>query len=79
MTGFWKENLCIVFALLDLDDCIEEGIPYTGNLSVSRSGYTCLPWLEVIEDTDVLPYGLAEFPDENWEQLANHCRYRQLM
>ena len=55
-----------------------EGEPYTGNLAIATTGAPCLTWHRVsIVDPNAVT--LEMFPDASWEELANHCRWVNIL
>ena len=63
-----------------LTGCTTDGIPYTGNMSVTSSGYQCTEWsqwLHLYESDPGIRVYLADiglFPDETYAELGAKCR-----
>ena len=69
-----NEHNILTFSFPEFTNCIAEDEIYTGNLSVSATGRSCVPWQDISTQDDTLNISLSHFPDGSWDELLNKCR-----
>ena len=72
----WTWYCIRIIDIIPETNCIEYGQIYDGDLSVTWTGKSCIPWTVV---NDFIPEILGratlnDFPDDSWDSMENKCR-----